>query len=149
MNDLVRFFRKLGVLIRREKFDTDLEEEMRFHREQQAKEFQADGMTQDAAQHAARRQFGNDTRLHEQSREVVGFRGEIIMQDSRFALRQLRKNPGFAITAVLMLTLGIAACLALFAFVDSALIKPLPYKDPARLVGVYESIQVFPRSNLS
>ena len=48
----------------------------------------------------------------------------------RFALRQLRKNPGFAVTAVLMLTLGIAACLALFAFVDAALIKPLPYKDP-------------------
>ena len=117
---------------------------MRFHREQQEKELRADGMTREAAQHAARRQFGNDTRIHEQSREVVSFRAESVVQDSRFALRQLRKNPGFAITAVLMLTLGIAACVALFAFVDSALIKPLPYKDPSRLVGVYESVQVFP-----
>ena len=130
MNAIARLFRKLGFLTRREKFDADLEEEMRFHREQQARELQADGMTREAAQHAARRQFGNDTHLHEQSREVVSFRAESVVQDSRFALRQLRKNPGFAITAVLMLTLGIAACVALFAFVDSALIKPLPYKDP-------------------
>jgi predicted permease len=139
----------LGFLFHRQKFNSELEEEMAFHREQQQKEFQADGMTSEAAQHAARRQFGNDTRLKEQSQEVVGFRAESVVQDSRFALRQLRKNPGFAVTAVLMLTLGIAACLALFAFVDSALIKPLPYKDSARLVGVYGSVTVFPRSNLS
>src|SRR5271170_2041664 len=150
MNALARFVRKLGLLVRREKFDADLEEEMRFHREQQAREFEDGGMAPEAAQHAARRQFGNDTHLREQSREVVGFRAESVVQDSRFALRQLRKNPGFAVTAVLMLTLGIAACLALFAFVDSALIKPLPYKDPVRLVGVYESAKLFPRfSNLS
>ncbi len=149
MNAIARFLRKLGFLVRREKFDADLEEEMRFHREQQQKAFVSDGMTADAAQHAARRQFGNDTHLREQSREVVGFRAESVVQDSRFAIRQLRKNPGFAVTAVLMLTLGIAACLALFAFVDAALIKPLPYSDPNRLVGVYESVNVFPRSNLS
>ncbi len=149
MDALARIFRKLGFLFHRQKFNSELEEEMAFHREQQQKEFQADGMTSEAAQHAARRQFGNDTRLREQSQEVVGFRAESVVQDSRFALRQLRKNPGFAVTAVLMLTLGIAACLALFAFVDSALIKPLPYKDSARLVGVYGSVTVFPRSNLS
>ncbi len=149
MDALARIFRKLGFLFHRQKFNSELEEEMAFHREQQQKDFQADGMTSEAAQHAARRQFGNDTRLREQSQEVVGFRAESVVQDSRFALRQLRKNPGFAVTAVLMLTLGIAACLALFAFVDSALIKPLPYKDSARLVGVYGSVTVFPRSNLS
>ena len=149
MNAVARFLRKVGFLIRRRKFDAELEEEMRFHREQQAMEFQSDGMSLEVAHHAARRQFGNDTRLHEQSREVVSFRGEVLLQDSRFALRQLRKNPGFALTAVLMLTLGIAACLALFAFVDAALIKPLPYKDPTRLADVAESVRVFPRSNLS
>jgi macrolide transport system ATP-binding/permease protein len=149
MDAIARFFRKLGFLIRREKFGSDLEEEMAWHREQQAKDLQADGMTPDAAQHASRRRFGNDTLLREQSREIVAFRAESVAQDARFALRQLRKNPGFAITAVLMLTLGIGACVALFSFVDSALIKPLPYADPTRLVGVYESVQVFPRSNLS
>ncbi len=149
MDSILRFFRKLGFLLRREKFNSELEEEMAFHREQREKELQSDGITPDAAQHAARRQFGNETRLREQSREVVAFSAEGVVQDSRFALRQLRKNPGFAVTAVLMLTLGIAACLALFAFIDAALIKPLPYKDPNRLVGVYESVKLFPRSNLS
>src|SRR5271155_2451272 len=150
MDSIARFFRKLGFFLRREKFDSELEEEMAYHREQQEKDMQSDGMTPDAAQHAAKRQFGNEARIKEQSREVVSFSAEGVVQDSRFALRQLRKNPGFAVTAVLMLTLGIAACLALFAFVDSALIKPLPYKDPARLVGVYESAKLFPRfSNLS
>jgi hypothetical protein len=55
------------------------------------------------------------------------------VQDLRFALRQLRKNPGFAITAILILTLGIAASVAIFSFVDAALIKPLPYQNPTRL----------------
>jgi len=149
MNAFNSFFRKLGFLLGRRKFDSDLEEEMRFHREQQAAVFQSGGMSPEAAQHAARRQFGNDTRMQEQSREAVSFGVESILQDSRFALRQLRKNPGFAITAVLMLTLGIAACLALFSFVDAALIKPLPYSDPTRLVDVAESNVAFPRSNLS
>ncbi|HTY84706.1 MAG TPA: ABC transporter permease [Silvibacterium sp.] len=149
MDAVARFLRKLGFFIRRGKFDSELEEEMRFHREQQAMQLRLDGMSPEASQHAAHRQFGNETRIHEQSREVVSFRAESVVQDSRFALRQLRKNPGFAVTAVLMLTLGIAACVALFAFVDTALIKPLPYSDPNRLAAVYESIQVFPRSNLS
>jgi len=149
VNALALFFRKLGFLLHRQQFNADLEEEMRFHREQQEKELRADGMTGEAAQHAARRQFGNDTHLQEQSKEVVAFRAESVVQDSRIALRQLRKYPGFAVTAVLMLTLGIAACVALFAFVDSALIKPLPYTDPTRLVDVAESAQAFPRSNLS
>ena len=74
---------------------------------------------------------------------------EHILQDLRFAIRQLRKNPGYAATAVIILALGICASVAIFAFVDAALIKPLPYRDPARLVGVYESVGMIPRSNLS
>jgi hypothetical protein len=61
----------------------------------------------------------------------------------------LRKSPGFAGTAIVILALGGCASVAIFAFVDSALIKPLPYKDPTRLVGVYESVGLIPRSNLS
>src|SRR5215467_4751708 len=67
----------------------------------------------------------------------------------RFALRQLWKAPGFTCTAILTLTLGICASVAFFAFVDAALLKPLPYRDPARLIGVFESIAIFPQSNLS
>jgi predicted permease len=60
-----------------------------------------------------------------------------LWEDLRFALRQLRKNPGFACTAVLVLALGIAASVAIFSFVDAALLQPLPYRDPSRLVVVY------------
>jgi macrolide transport system ATP-binding/permease protein len=73
----------------------------------------------------------------------------MLMQDLRFALRQFRKNPGFGLTAVLMLTLGIGASVAIFAFVDAALIKPLPYADSSRLVDVTESTANFPRNNIS
>jgi macrolide transport system ATP-binding/permease protein len=74
---------------------------------------------------------------------------ETVLQDIHYALRQLRRSPGFTITAILMLSLGIGASVAIFAFVDAALIKPLPYADPMRLVDVAEHGAAFPRSNLS
>ena len=74
---------------------------------------------------------------------------EHLLQDGRFALRQLRKSPGFAVTTIATLALGMAASIAIFAFVDAALIKPLPYFQPSRLVGVFERVEAFPQSNLS
>src|ERR1051326_5077485 len=71
------------------------------------------------------------------------------MDALRFALRQLRKSPSFTLTAVFALALGICASLAIFAFVDAALLQPLPYPQPDRLAGVYERVTMFPRSNLS
>jgi predicted permease len=71
------------------------------------------------------------------------------MDDVRFALRQLRKSPSFTLTAVFALALGICASLAIFAFVDAALLRPLPYPQPDQLVGVYERVPMFARSNLS
>jgi macrolide transport system ATP-binding/permease protein len=103
----------------------------------------------DAAHHEAMREFGNTTRLKEQSYEVVGFRFETVWQDLNFAIRQLRRSPGFTLTAILMLAIGTGASVAIFAFVDAALIKPLPYADPNRLVDVNERVKLFPRSNLS
>jgi macrolide transport system ATP-binding/permease protein len=72
-----------------------------------------------------------------------------LLQDLRYALRQLRKSPGFAVTAMLVLTLGISASVAIFAFVDAALVKPLPFANPNRLVDVTESVAMIPRANLS
>ena len=72
-----------------------------------------------------------------------------LRRDMRFALRQLRKTPGFTATAILVLALGMCASVAIFAFVDAALVKPLPYRAPARLVGVYEFNGLQERSNLS
>jgi macrolide transport system ATP-binding/permease protein len=72
-----------------------------------------------------------------------------VLQDFRFAIRQLRKSSAFASTAILVLALGICANVAIFAFVDAILIKPLPYQNPSRLVSVYESIPLCPQCNLS
>jgi predicted permease len=149
MNIFYRFAKKLAILFGRQRFSRELDEEMAFHREQAEKEFLSAGMTPEEARHAAMRQFGNATRLKEKSHEVVGFHAETVLQDLRFALRQLRKNPGFAATAILILALGIGASVAIFAFVDAALIKPLPYPNPTRLVEVTESLALFPRGNLS
>jgi len=74
---------------------------------------------------------------------------ENVLRDLWFALRQLRKNPGFTVTAVMMLALGLGASVSIFAFVDAALLKPLPYENPARLMGVYELTQSCPKCNLS
>jgi len=72
-----------------------------------------------------------------------------IVQDLRYAFRQLRKSPSFAFTAILILALGMGASVSIFGFVDAALIKPLPYKDPTRLTDVTESVAMLPRANLS
>ena len=149
MDSIGRFFRKLWFLIRRDQFNSELEEEMAFHHALAEQELCADGVAPELARHAAMRQFGNATRLKEESREEVGFRLESVLRDSRFAVRQLGRNPGFACTAILILALGIGASVAIFCFVDAALIKPLPYRDPKRLVGVFEAVANFPRSNLS
>jgi macrolide transport system ATP-binding/permease protein len=74
---------------------------------------------------------------------------ENLLQDVRYALRQLRKSPGFAITAILILSIGVGASTAIFGFVDAALIRPLPYAEPGRLVDVASSAAMFPRNNLS
>jgi macrolide transport system ATP-binding/permease protein len=74
---------------------------------------------------------------------------ENLQKDLRFAIRQLRKNLGFTCTAILVLALGMCASVAICAFVDAVLIKPLPYRNPSRLVGVFERVAAFPRSNLS
>ena len=149
MNPLTRFFKKLRTLLRRERFNNELEEEMSFHREQKEKELRAADVAPESAHRTAMREFGNPTRLKERSYEVMGFRFETIFQDLHFALRQLRRSPGFTLTAILMLALGIGASVAIFGFVDAALIRPLPYYDPTRLVDVTESAKMFPRANLS
>jgi predicted permease len=74
---------------------------------------------------------------------------ENFLQDLRFTGRQLRKNPGFTGAAILVLALGLCASVAIFAFVDAALIKPLPYQSPSRLLGVFESTTTCVRCNLS
>jgi macrolide transport system ATP-binding/permease protein len=139
MNPLTRLFRKLRLTGRPDRFNRELEEEMSFHRTEAEKSFRGEGMSPEEAHYAAARRFGNDARFRDQSHFIASLAVASILQDFRFALRQLRKNPGFATTAILILTLGIAAGVAIFSFVDAALIKPLPYQNPSRLVVLFES----------
>lgn len=74
---------------------------------------------------------------------------ESVVQDLRFTLRQLRKNPAFTVTATSMVALGLGASVAIFAFVDAALIKPLPYQNPSRLLFVTETTPDLPRAAIS
>ncbi|HTV56503.1 MAG TPA: permease prefix domain 1-containing protein, partial [Terriglobia bacterium] len=123
MSAIGRLLKKFAALVGRARFDGGLEEEMVFHREQIEEELRAVGMSAEEARYAARRQFGNTARLKEQSHEVVRFRLETVAQDVRFVVRQMQRNPGFAVTAVLMLALGMGASTAIFGFVDAALIR--------------------------
>jgi predicted permease len=149
MTWLARFLRRVRLLAERRKFRDELNEEMEFHRVSAESAFFDAGMTAGAAHYKARRQFGNATRLSEQSYEAVSFRAETVWQDIRFALRQLRRSPGFTLTAILILALGMGANLAIFAFVDAALLKPLPYQNPSRLVGLFGAIAAGPKYCIS
>ena len=96
-------------------------------------------MSREEAAAAARRQFGNTTLLQEDRRQLQTLPLlEPLWHDLRYALRTLRKSPGFTLVAVLVMALGIGATTALFTVVRSVLLKPLPFKEPDRLIRLYE-----------
>jgi predicted permease len=129
------WFRRLGTTLRQSRATDAFDEEARFHIEQRIDEFIRQGMPPEDARREAHRHFGSVTSARERSREAntLPWLADV-MQDLRYAARQLRRNPGFAFTAILTLAIGIGANTALFGVVNELLLEPLPVRSPRELV---------------
>jgi putative ABC transport system permease protein len=132
---------RIEMLFLRNRAADRLDDELRFHLEQQIAGNIAAGMSPDEARHAALRAFGNPAALRDQARESWNWSGmESVLRDARIGVRTLLRAPGFALTAIGIMALGIGANVALFTVVRSVLLKPLPFPDPDRLITVYENV---------
>lgn len=147
---------------RRRRYD-DIAVSIQEHIDERADELEEEGMPRDEAERTARREFGNVALQTERSREAWQWPMlESLLTDLRFTLRRLRKSPGFAVTVLLTLAIGIGANTAVFTVLDDILIQPLPYPDSNRIVALrlsapgagglataYEGLQISPSMSIT
>ncbi len=128
-----------GRLLRRSRMEDQLERELSFHLEFQIADLIEHGHTPEEARRLARLALGGPEQVKENCRDARGTRWlEDFFQDVRYALRSMRQNPGFAAVALLTLSLGAGAATVMFSVIDGVLLKPFPYRDPARLLCLSE-----------
>jgi predicted permease len=137
---LRRRVKRLVALLRNERLDRELDEEIQAHLEMAELDAIATGMSAEEARREVRRRFGGIDQIKEAHRDRRSTRWiETFLKDVRYGLASLKRNPAFALTAVGVLALGIGANTAMFSLVDAVLLKPLPFPEPERMVRVWES----------
>jgi len=150
MRKLRAWLIRLWGFSKRDLHDREFDEEIETHLQMHIEDNLRSGMTAEEARRQAILKLGGVETTRQAYREESTLPyGETLWQDLRYTIRQLLKNPGFAATAILVLTLGIGSTVTIFAFVDAALIKPLPYREPSRLVVIFGSIPLGPKFHLS
>jgi predicted permease len=131
---------RLRALFRRSAVESELDDELRFHFEQQVEKLVRSGLPLAEARRRARLTIGGSDQIKEQCRDARGVRFlETLAQDLRFGLRMLRKSPGFTAVAVLTLALGIGANTAIFSVIENVMFRALPFTAPDQIVRVYST----------
>jgi len=130
---------RLRALFRRKSVEAELEEELRAHVENQVEKYVQSGLPAEEAHRRARLEFGGLELVKEECRDARGVNLiETTIQDVRYGLRQLRRNPGFTAVATITLALGIGATTAIFSVVDTVLLHSAPYARSGELVAITE-----------
>ena len=142
VHDAIGVWQRLKAVFTRRRKVREIDEEIAFHLAMRQADGEGAGESRSSAARAARRAFGNVSGLKEQTQDMWTFPSvESVLQDVKYALRTLRKAPGFSVVALLILAIGIGANTAIFSLIDATLLRGLPYHDADRLVVLIGDVQ--------